>query len=348
MTTFKSGIHFPWDLPPNDGETVEVAKGLHWIRLPLPMKIDHVNVYALDDGDGWSIVDTGIASGRTKAIWERLLSGPLSGKPVKNLIITHHHPDHIGLVGWFMKEHGAKLLATRTSYLMGRMLSLDVQKSLPSETLNFWRCSGMETEKIEKRSTQMSFNFSELVEPIPLGYLRLQEGDMIRMGGRDWKVRIGNGHAAEHATFWSDSDNLVIAGDQIISSISPNLGVFVAEPEADTVSEWLEACERFLTYARPEHKVFSGHKLPFTGLQFRLRQLIENHHSAVARLLMFLSSKKMASECFSPLFKRKIEEGEYYLALVESVAHLNHLYAAGKVSRVLSDKGAYLYERVVR
>jgi glyoxylase-like metal-dependent hydrolase (beta-lactamase superfamily II) len=344
MNIMNTGIRTPWEHPPEEGETIEVAKGVHWIRLPLPMKLDHVNVYALDDGDGWTIIDTGMNSKRTKTIWQKLLDGPLSGKPVHRVIMTHHHPDHIGLVGWFMQEHRAKLWASRTSYLMGRMLTLDVQALPPQETIDFWRRSGMDETIIKERAEGKPFNFADMVSPIPLGYKRLQESEVISMGGRDWVVRMGNGHAPEHATFWSVNNDIVIAGDQIISSISPNLGVYVTEPEADPVGEWLLSCEGFLPHARLEHLVLSGHKLPFTGLAFRLTQLIENHHSALGRLRIFLNRPRTASECFQPLFKRTIAEGEYGLALVEAVAHLNHLFGTGEVSRVLNNQGAYVYQ----
>ena len=344
MNIMNTGIRTPWEHPPEEGETIEVAKGVHWIRLPLPMKLDHVNVYALDDGDGWTIIDTGMNSKRTKTIWQKLLDGPLSRKPVHRVIMTHHHPDHIGLVGWFMQEHGAKLWASRTSYLLGRMLTLDVQALPPQETIDFWRRSGMEETIIKERAEGKPFNFADMVSPIPLGYRRLQESEVISMGGRDWVVRMGNGHAPEHATFWSVNNDIVIAGDQIISSISPNLGVYVTEPEADPVGEWLLSCEGFLPHARLKHLVLSGHKLPFTGLAFRLTQLIENHHSALGRLRIFLNRPRTASECFQPLFKRTIAEGEYGLALVEAVAHLNHLFGTGEVSRVLNNQGAYVYQ----
>ena len=339
-----TGLRTPWQGPPPEGGNIEVAEGILWIRLPLPMKLDHVNVYALDDGDGWTIIDTGINFERTKMIWEKLIVGPLGGKPIRRVILTHHHPDHIGLAGWFMAEHGAELLASRTSYLMGRMLTLDVQALPPQETIDFWRRSGMDEAIIKERAEGKPFNFSDLVAPIQLGYKRLQEGDHISMGGRDWVVRMGNGHAPEHATFWSDDNELLIAGDQIISSISPNLGVYVTEPEADPVGEWLVSCESFLPNAKPNHLVLSGHKLPFIGLSFRLHQLIENHHSALGRLRAFLDRPKTAAECFKPLFKRTIGEAEYGLALVEAVAHLNHLLAAGELSRELNVNGAYVYQ----
>ena len=203
----------------------------------------------------------------------------------------------------------------------------------------------MDSPIYEKRKIERPFNFADVVAPLPLGYSRVRQGDTIRMGGRTWDVHIGNGHAPEHATFWSRDDNLVLAGDQILSSISPNIGVYPTEPMADPIAEWLEACERLAPLARPDHLVLGGHKLPFTGLPLRMRQLIDNHHGALSRLLDYIDSPKSASECFAPLFKREIGEAEYGLALVESVAHLSHLHQAGRATRVQRPGGAWAYQR---
>ncbi len=327
-------IRYPWDTPPAEGDAIEVAPGVLWLRLPLPMKLDHVNIYALDDGDSWTIIDTGMTSRRSRAIWQGLLDGVLAGKPVGRVVVTHHHPDHIGNAGWLM-ERGAQLVMPRTAYLMARMLTLDVQETWPEESLLFYRRAGMIPEVYNARKADRPFNFSDTVYPLPLGYTRIVEGGVIRMGGRDWDIRMGAGHAPEHATFWSRDDNLVISGDQILPSISPNIGVYPTEPEADPVSDWLEACERLAPFAREDHLVLGGHKLPFTGLQTRMRQLIDNHHGALNRLETFLSEPKTAAQCFMPLFKREISGGEYGLALVEALSHCLHLWHAGRVDRAL-------------
>jgi len=331
-------IRYPFETPPAEGGTIEVAPGIHWIRLPLPMKLDHVNCYVLDEGDSWTIIDTGFASKRGRAIWNGLLRGPLAGKPVGRVIVTHHHPDHVGMAAWFI-EQGADLWMPRTAWLMARMLTLDEQPSYPSETVRFYKRAGMDADVLSGRLTERPFNFADCVQPLPLGYRRLIEGEVISMGGRDWTVRMGDGHAPEHATFWHQ--DVVIGGDQLLPSISANLGVYPTEPEADPVGDWLAACERLEPFATDKQLVLGGHKLPFTGLPKRMQQYTENHHSALRRMRAHLSEPRTAGQCFMPLFKREIGAGEYGLALVEAIGHLNHLYQLGDVSREERDDGAY-------
>ena len=337
-------IRYPYDAAPEEGDAREVADGILWMRLPLPMALDHVNVYAIRDGAGWAVVDTGFDTSKTRAIWETLLAGPMRGLPVTRVIVTHHHPDHVGLAGWFMAR-GAELITTRTAWLTARMLVLDVQEAPTPETLAFWRAAGMDAATLEKRASERPFNFADIVAPLPLGFTRIREGDVVEIGGRHWDVRIGNGHAPEHATLWCREEALVLGGDQLLPSISPNLGVYATEPAADPVTEWIESCTHLAHYAKADHLVLPGHKLPFTGLPDRLRQLIENHHGALSRLREHLDRPRTAAECFAPLFKRRIDAGTYGLALVESVAHLNHLLALGEVTREKREDGAWAWQR---
>lgn len=337
-------ITFPCGEPPAEGDAALVGDGALWMRLPLPMKLDHVNVYAFRDDDGWTIVDTGFDSRRTRKIWESLLAGPLGGAPVARVIVTHHHPDHVGLAGWFQKEHGAELITTRTAWLYARMLVLDEHMQPVDETLAYWRSAGMDAEVYEKRKAERPFNYVDIVADMPLGFRRVKEGDVIHFGGRDWDVRIGNGHAPEHATFWSRDCELVIGGDQLLATISPNLGVYATEPGADPVGDWLESCGSLASFAEDSHLVLPGHKLPYRGLPTRMRQLIENHHTALDRVLAFLDTPRTAVECFPALYRRRIGGGEYGLALVEAMGHLNHLYRLGKVTRTRRDDGAFLWQ----
>jgi len=337
-------IRHPWQAPPPEGTATEVAPGLLWLRLPLPMVLDHVNIYALDEGESWTIVDTGIHSRRAVALWEAILAGPLQGKPVSRVILTHHHPDHIGMAGWLMERFGAALWASRTSWLMARMLILDVEERPTPQALEFSRAGGMDRDVFDQRAQQRPYNFADTCAPIPVGYTRVTDGAVIRAGGRDWHVHFGGGHAPDHLTLWSRDDSLVIAGDQILPGISPNIGVYPTEPEADPLADWFAACDRLATHAREDHLVLPGHKLPFTGLPLRMRQLRENHEAALDRLRDFLAEPRTAADCFPLLFRRKVDAGTYGLALVESVAHLNHLMHAGEVTRRRRADGAWLWQ----
>ncbi len=337
-------IRYPFAEAPDTGQMTEVAEGVLWARLPLPMALDHVNVYALDDGDGWTLVDTGFHSRKTRGIWQSLLDGPLAGKPVRRVLVTHHHPDHVGCAGWFMAEHGAELVTTRTAWLTARMLTMDEQDRPTSETVAFWASAGMDPEILMQRTGERPFNFADCVVPLPLGYTRIRDGDRVVAGGRDWVVLTGNGHAPEHATLWSGDGEIVLGGDQLLPSISPNLGVYATEPEADPVSEWMESCAALKTHAVGTELVLPGHKLPFTGLPSRLDQLIDNHIGALERLRRHLSEPKTAAECFMPLFKRDISGGEYGLALVEAMAHCLHLWHQGEATRTRREDGAWLWQ----
>ena len=302
------GIAHPHAEPPAEGEATRIADGVLWMRLPLPMALDHVNVYALDDGDGWTIVDTGVDSRRTRAIWEALLAGPLGGRPVERVLLTHHHPDHVGLAGWFAGR-GARVAASRTSWLLARMLVLDEQAVPDARTLDYWRSAGMDTAILEARRDGRPFNFADMVHPIPLGFERVPDGEPFAAAGRDWMVHYGGGHAPDQLTLWSMSDDLAIVGDQILPGISPNIGVYATEPGADPLADWLETCERLLGVADARHLVLPGHKLPFEGAPLRLAQLIDNHHGALDRLKAWLTEPRSAAECFAPLYRRRIGEG---------------------------------------
>ena len=344
MTQAPAGLTFPFETPPAMGQCIEIADDVFWVRMPLPLKLDHVNCYVFGDDDGVTIVDTGIDTRRCRKQWTELLAGPLGGRPVVRVVLTHHHMDHVGLAGWFAAEHGAEIVTTRTAWLYARMLQMDVQERPTPQALEYWKRAGMPADIYEARAEQRPFNTSDVVAPIPVGFRSVKNGDMLEFGRRRWHVRLGGGHAPDHLTLWSKDDHLVVMGDQVISSISPNIGVYVTEPNADPLTDWINTCTAFLPFAREDHFVLSGHKRPFVGLPHRLTALIQNHKTALDRLLVFLATPATAHDTFSTLFKRSIGDGEYSLALGEAMAHLNHLYFRGDITRERREDGAYIWQ----
>lgn len=335
-------ITTPFPDAPGEFQSIEVAPGIRWMRLPLPMALDHVNVYALEETDGWTLVDTGLSSKRTKAIWQGLMAVTLAGKPVTRLIVTHHHPDHIGLAGWFQTQ-GVELIIPRTAWLYARMLTLDEQRAHVPEAVQFQIRAGVDPEAMASRARERPFNFCDVVAPMPLGFTRIGEGSILQAGGRRWLVRLGQGHAPDHATLWSLDDAVILGGDQFLATITPNIGVYPTEPEADPLTEWLASCRGFRDLARGGDLVLPGHKLPFTGLPLRLEQILTSHSDALDRLAAHLATPTTAVDCFGTLFRRTLGPQDFGLALAETVAHLNCLLQQGRARRAMAPSGAWLW-----
>ena len=339
-------IEFVFQETPEAGEIYEIKEGVFWFPMPLPMMgPDYVNCYILEDGQEIALLDTGANIGDSKSIWEKILSKKFPKKKISNVYVTHHHPDHIGLAGWLSEKYNAEIICSRTTYLMAKMLSLDVHEKVSSSTERFWRQAGMSKEMLAGKLKARPFNFGDGVSPLDKGFKRISEKEIININGVDWVVRMGNGHAPEHATFWSQDLNLVLAGDQVLPGISSNLGVYPTEPNADTVGDWIKSCEKFLKLASDEHVVLPGHGRPFSGLPQRLVQLIENHDAALKRIMEDLrSGPKTTVELFKAIFKRDINKKEYMLALHEAVGHVNHLHKTGSVNRDVRTDGAFIFK----
>ena len=339
-------IRHPFETPPENGTALEIADGVLWMRLPLPMALDHVNVYALREGDGWVIVDTGFFSKKGTETWKALIEGPLQGGQIKCVLLTHHHPDHVGAVGWFMKEYGAELITSRTAYLLSRMLILDEQETLPEEVMDYYWKHGIPKEVYEARAKSRPFNFADTVHPLPIGYTRIQDGDQIQLGDRHWDVLRGDGHAPEHLLLMSRDDDLLLAGDQIIPGISSNISIHPTEPMADPLGEWLESCERLREIVRDDQFILPGHKLPFYGAKERLTQLLTHHAGGLSRMVEMMDKPRLPIEFFDTLFMRKVSDLEFGFAFGETLAHLRHLEETGKINREMHKDGQYRWLKI--
>jgi glyoxylase-like metal-dependent hydrolase (beta-lactamase superfamily II) len=316
--------------PPAPEDPLEVLPGLLWLRLPLPWAINHVNVYALEEPEGWTLIDTGIDSAALRAHWEAIESR--FGK-VRRVLATHHHPDHMGLAAWFMAR-GAELLAARTGWLMARMLVLDEEPDLPAARRAFLARGGMVPPE------GRPFNACDWMGLLPQGYTRLHAGETLHLGGRDWQIRFGQGHAPDQVTLWSPE--AVIMGDHILPGISPNIGVQAAEPGADPLGEFLTSLAEMAPHAG-DQLVLPGHQRPFHGLSERIAALEAEHRTALDRLEAHLATPRTAFDCFPALFRRAIGPSEAGLALAETLAHLNRLVAEGRAKAEPGPEAALLW-----
>lgn len=332
------GLTYPFGDPPGFGEAIPVAPGVLWMRLSMPIALNHINVYAVADGDGWAIIDTGLDISDSRARWEALLAGPLCGQPVTRVICTHMHPDHIGLAGWLCERFGVGLTMTRLEYVTGRMLLADTGQAAPEAGAVHYRAAGWDETQVETYRREFG-QFGRAVSPLPSGYVRMRENDRLSIGGQDWRVVIGEGHSPEHACLWREADGVVLGGDQILPKISSNISVWPTEPDADPLGDWLVSLERMKTVFPDDVLVLPSHGEPFRGVQTRLDALIRGHATALSRLQRTLQEPKRAVDVFSALFARPIGDGVRGMATGEAIAHLNYLLQRGRISRTRDADG---------
>lgn len=339
------GISYPLEAEPGcgDGSHVQVVPGLHWLRMPLGGSLRWINVWALAEPGGVTIVDTGILSDATKSAWEQALPSLLGSGTVHRVLITHMHPDHCGVAGWLCSRFGAELWMSRLEYLTCRVLISEHGQSAPESSIEFYRRSGWPAEAIERFRSRYGY-FGTLVLPLPASFHRLGEGKELRIGGESWRVVVGTGHSPEHACLYCEQRRLLISGDQVLPRISSNVSVYPSEPDADPLRDWLGSLRR-LRELPPDVLVLPAHNNPFLGLHTRIDELAAHHELSLSRLLDVLTEPRTAMECFPVLFSRAIPPDLLMMATGEALAHLNHLYHAGCIDRELNARGVWLWRR---
>jgi len=342
----KPALVYPLGEPPEPGAARAIAPGVYWVRMPLPFALQAINLWLIEDGDGWTIVDTGIALEESREFWRKIFDEVLQGKPVTRVICTHMHPDHIGLAGWICRKYGAQLWMSRLEYVTGRMLVADTGRQAPEEGVRFYRGAGWEEADIERYKKRFG-GFGQAVSRVPEAYHRLNDGDVIEIGARPWRIITGNGHSPDHVCLWQEELKLFISGDQVLPRISSNVSVFPTEPEADPLTDWIESCKKLRAAIPNDVLVLPAHNEPFYGLHERLDHLIDGHEKALARVLSRLAQEpRRAVDLFGALFARKIGSDLIGMATGEAIAHANCLIGRGLARAVTDEAGVVRYESI--
>ena len=339
-----SDLAYPAPEPPRPGEVIEIAPGILWARIPLPFRLDHINVYLIEDGDGWAVLDTGIGNDPTRAVWDALVAGPLAGRKLTRLIVTHFHPDHIGLAGWLCERFDLPLSTSQTSYLSCANISL-APGALDAKTYrDFYLRHGLDPETTRRVATQ-GHNYLRMVSGLPPTFRRLVAGDSIDIGGRTFEVLTGNGHAPEQVMLYCSADNIFLAADQVLAKITPNISVWAVDPEGDPLGLYIRSLGEIRTKIPADALVLPGHQLPFHGLHVRMDQLIAHHDARCAAIAAACASAPhSAAELVPVIFHRELDPHQMSFAFSEVQAHVNYMLRRGELAWF---EGADAVERVV-
>jgi len=337
-----NALRFPFAAAPEMGTLTDVAPGVKWLRMPLPYALDHINLWVLDDGDGWTLVDTGLNSTATRDTWAAIFAGPLKHKNVKRVIATHFHPDHIGLAGWLTEMHGVPLWATpKEMKTAHETRDLSIERIATLMTAQYTR-AGLEGALADAISTRGN-SYTKGVAPLPATFTAIDPAQTIAAGGLSWNVVVGEGHSPQLAALHAAVPGLLISGDQVLPGISPNVSVrFVEDIDDNPLQLFLDSLARFRMLPA-DTLVLPSHKLPFYGLHERIDQLTAHHHDRLDLVRRACAKGATASEVLTAMFKRKFDPHQLNFALGETLAHLNYLMATGDVVREQTAEGVDRY-----
>jgi len=364
-------ITYPHESPPAPGQSILVAPGIYWIRMPLPFKLDHINLWLLEDDDagtdaeghgdrdgsgpGWTIVDTGYGVAETHAWWEQHFVETMRGLPVKRIIVTHYHPDHVGCAAWLHERTGAPVWMTAAEFLSAHAATEDTSGFDRANTAALFTAHGLARARPDfaAAQTERSNAYKRGVPTVPRQYHRLMDGDTLRIGKREWSVMTVFGHAPEHAVLFAaggtaanaTTDSVLISGDQVLPRITTNVGVWGNQPTANPLKQFLDSMHKFLPLPAVT-LVLPSHDRVFTGLHERIAALALHHEQRLAELVAAIREPKSAAEILPVLFKRELDNHQLVFAMGEAIAHLHYLWYAGRAKRIQDADGVYCFQAV--
>jgi len=335
-------IEYPFPGLPAPGSATEVAPGVHWLRMPLPFELDHINLWLLEDEGGWTLVDTGLGSAATRALWEQVFDRVLGARPLHRIVVTHYHPDHAGNAAWLGKRFGAGLWMTRAEFLTAHAVLHGVASFSAEASAALFRANGLGDQGTAQLLARGDL-YRKLVPEFPAEHRRLLHGASIRIGGRDWQVIIGYGHAPEHASLHCRELGVVISGDMLLPKISTNVAVRPIDPGGNPLGLFLESIRHYRELGE-DVLVLPSHGVPFRGAQARVAAL-EAHHATRLDALQAACRRapQSAADALEVLFRRRLESNQIFFAMGESIAHLHFLHHAGRLRRATGSDGVIRY-----
>ncbi|MGB3741231.1 MAG: MBL fold metallo-hydrolase [Castellaniella sp.] len=357
MNPQENALQYPWNQTlPEPGQALAVADGVRWIRMPLPFALDHINLWLLrdriDGREGWTVIDCGIDRSEVRDCWETVFSQSLEGLPVLRVLVTHMHPDHVGLAHWLCKRWDAPLWMSMTDYALARLWAGSAVADTATEgsgpagetAARHFARHGLVNPEAQALIRKRHDYYARLVPDVPARFHRLLHGHPIQIGGRPWHIIVGYGHAPEHVSLWCPTLDVLISGDMVLPRISTNISVFDLEPEANPLPLYLESLNAYDPL--PEQTlVLPSHGRPFKGLHARIAQQQSHHADRLADVLAACAQPKSAHDLLPVLFHRQLDLHQLSFAMGESIAHLHALYFQGALIRTLDADGVYRFQR---
>jgi glyoxylase-like metal-dependent hydrolase (beta-lactamase superfamily II) len=331
------------DKIPDPTAPIEIAEGILWLRLPMPIALDHINLYLLDDGDSWVLIDTGLADPVSIEIWNTLLKNHLSGRPIRKIIVTHFHPDHVGLAGWLLEKMDSEFWMTQIEWLSARQAYLNIDGISTKAMVDFYKRAGLDDQTV-KIYEKTGNDYREMVTPIPPVYKRIEKTTTFIIGGRTWLPVFGSGHSPDHVSFYCKKDKIMLGGDMLLPRITPIIAVWWQEPDGDPLAGYLDFLDTLGPIAT-DAMILPAHNRPYRELHTRVSDLISHHKERLETTYDACKTGASADFVMKSLFKRELDAFQARFAIGETIAHINNLLITGELKKDIDENQVCIYNQ---
>jgi glyoxylase-like metal-dependent hydrolase (beta-lactamase superfamily II) len=316
--------------PPADGDCTGLPGGILWIRLPVPGGLRHINVWLLPGRQGWTLVDTGMDTGEVRRAWVLLGERLRLRQQLRGIVVTHHHPDHFGMVRWLADRYHVRVYMTPPARAAAGESLAAAASDAPSRLEDFAARHGLELDDDMRQILRGGIYRAIVSGGVEAAGL---EDGCACPGAENWTVSVHAGHAPGHACLYDGAAGVLVSGDQLLPSISSNISLYPSNEQEDPLAQYL-ASLRALCELPTDTLVLPSHGRPFTGLHARARAVRIGHEARLSNLHRALGRPSGTMEAAAGLFRLgRLDALNRLLALTETLAHLRWLECRGLVTR---------------
>ncbi len=324
---------------------VEISTGIFEISLPLPARPSSVNIYLLDCGSGWVLVDTGMNTPQSLAALESSLETVgCRFQDIKLIIATHHHPDHFGASSYLRERTGATVyIHAKDAARAQRLVSIaSTPITQRPESLAFFRKHGFPIDRYPPELMRPSWMGTAAYQPMldPDGFL--EDNLQLEVGTRLLRIVWTPGHSPGHCVIYLEREKILIAGDHLLPKITPHVGLY-PEDEGNPLREFLNSLQKIQNL--DVQLVLPAHGPVFRDHRGRARQLIEHHRVRKQKMLNVLKERPCSAfEVAHAVFGDEERPVFHTMAATfETLAHLELACAKGEALKV-EKNGQIIYQ----
>ncbi|BBH21461.1 MBL fold metallo-hydrolase [Paenibacillus baekrokdamisoli] len=305
------------------------------VKVPLPFSLKWVNSYLVKDEKGYTLIDPGLHTSEALDTWTAVLTNHhIEVDRIHTILLTHQHPDHYGLAGWFQERTGALVLLSRQSYAYAQRLWGE-NRSFGSDLTSLYAQHDTPKSVLDQIDPHLE-SFVEKVSPQPTVTF-IEAGQTLMIGGYGYQSIAAPGHARGQLCFYSPERRWMFCGDQVLPNITPNISVVPGEEE-DPLQQFLDSLRQLRLYN--VELAFPGHRDPFSNFETRINEIIEHHDRRLDAMQKLLEEKAYTGfEMCEKLFGARIAGNihQFRFAMSETLAHLFHLE---RLDRITAEKQA--------